>query len=172
MHFSIHPKENFSLQNPSISCRIGNTQISKNLSEVRLVVTKKDSIERQRRQTNTCTPDTSNRVYLGQNNLTRCLEQNNGAAFFFVENIDFSQLPQAEQNKFPLYSANNPFSGHLTMPPFSLNNFNITRVGQAAFFDTLANSNIDANFSNAEVTGASNTALLAISLRENNGYRP
>ena len=152
IHFSIHPKENFSLQNPSISCRIGNTQISKNLSEVRLVVTKKDSIERQRRQTNTCTSDTSNRVYLGQNNLTRCLEQNNGKAFFFVENIDFSQLPQAEQNKFPLYSSSNPFSGNLTMPPFSLNNFNITRSEKAAFFYALANSNVNANFSNVDLT--------------------
>ena len=34
------------------------------------------------------------------------------------------------------------------MPPFSLNNFHIMRTNNAAFFHTLANSNINANFSN------------------------
>ena len=118
VHFSIYLKENFSLQNPSISCRIGKTQVSKYLSEARLIVTKKDSTERQRRQTNPCTPDAKNRIYVGPLNMTRCLEQNRNAAFFFVEHIDFSQLPQAEQNKFPLTLSSDPFSGHLTMPPF------------------------------------------------------
>ena len=170
VHFSIHPKENFSLQNLSLSCRIGNTQISKDLSEARLVITKKDSIERQRRQTNTCTPDANNRVYLGQNNLTRCLEQNNGAAFFFVENIDFSQLPLEEQNRFPLYPTSNPFSGNLTMPPFSLNNFNIMRKNNAdvAFFIAINNSIINANFSNANVQSENFAAILAVGIYGHN----
>ena len=112
-----------------------------------------------------CTPDANNRIDIGPLNMTRCLEQNRQADFFFVENIDFSQLPQAEQNKFPLYSASHPFSGHLTMPPFSLNNFNITRNENAAFFGSLANSIINANFSNAEVR--TNSHLYDVALLTN-----
>ena len=104
VHFSIHPNENFPLQTPSLSCHIGTTRTAKNLfTEARLASKTKDNTERRKRQedseSTTCTPDANNRIYVGQSNMTRCLEQNRQAAFFFVENIDFSQLPQAEQNK-------------------------------------------------------------------------
>ena len=115
-----------------------------------------------------CRPDMNNRIYLGQKNMTTCLEQNPKAEFLFVESIDFSLFSQKEQNKFPLYNESLPFSGHLTMPPFSLNNFNITRSENAAFFFLLANSNINANFSNAEVTSTTNAALLAMILQAHN----
>ena len=172
VHFSIRPNENFPLQTPSLSCQIGKTRTEKNLFTEQFSSKKKDSSERQRRQTNTCVPDANNRIYIGQLNMTRCLGQNRQAAFFFVENIDFSQLPRAEQNKFPLYSENNPFLGNLTMPPFSLNNFDITRNRNAAFFHTLANATINANFSNVDIRtrgfGFNRVAILAVTLKDHN----
>ena len=134
VHFSVYPAKNFAHQAHSIFCEIGEARTSQWVPVHMFNSIKKESQERKKRQAHTLNPDTNNCVYLGQNNLTRCLEQNNGAAFFFVENIDFSQLPLEEQNRFPLYSVSNPFSGNLTMPPFSLNNFNIDRMREAAFF--------------------------------------
>ena len=168
VHFSIHPNENFSFQNPSIFCHIGEVHTSKNLFTERFVSKKKDNTEQKKRQAGTtCTPDTNNRIYLGQENITICLEQNPKAEFFFGENIDFSLFTDEAQNKFPLFNLTTPFSGHLTMPPFSLNNFHITRTDNAAFFGTIANSTINANFSNVMITNTncnSNTALLTNTL--------
>ena len=168
VHFSVYPAKKFAAQEHRISCDIGGARTSQFVPMRRLDQVKKESAERRKRQANTCTPDTNNRVYLGQNNFTRCLEQNNGAEFIFVENINFSQLPSKEQDRFPLYSLSKPFSGNITMPPFSLDHFNITRNGYAAFFHALANSTINANFSNAEVTSITNAALLAIVFQDHN----
>ena len=176
VHFSIRPNENFPLQTPSLSCQIGTTRTAKDLFTEQLASKKKDNTERKKRQedseSTTCIPDANNRIYVGQSNITRCLEQNRQSAFFFVENIDFSQLPQAEQNKFPLYSGSYPFSGNLTMPPFSLDNFNMTRNESAAFFHTLANSTINANFSNANLTTTTSisnkVAIITLFMKDHN----
>ena len=168
VHFSIYPVKDFAHQEHNLSCEIGEARTTQWVPEHIFDSMKKESAERRKRQTDTCTTDANNRVYLGQNNLTRCLEQNNGAAFFFVENIDFSQLPLEEQNQFPLYSESNPFSGNLTMPPFSLNNFNIQRMQETAFFIAIANSTVNANFSNVNIRSGNTAAILASRLYDHN----
>ena len=171
IHFSVYPVKDFAHQKHNLSCAIGEARTSQWVPVRMFDSMKKEREEHRKRQIDdTCTTDANNRVYLGQNNLTRCLEQNNGAAFFFVENIDFSQLPLEEQNRFPLYSWQHPFSGNLTMPPFSLNNFNLMRKSNlyAAFFIAIANSTVHANFNNVNLQSRSPTGTLAFELHGHN----
>ena len=111
-----------------------------------------------------CVPDADGIFRVGQGNLTRCLEQHLEGNFHFVERIDFGNLMQDEQDKYPLHNSSMCFSGSLIMFPYSLDNFNITRPREAALFSTVCDANIKANFTNAEVMGELTSALLAISL--------
>ena len=88
VHFSMRSTENFPLQTLSLFCQIGTAQTAKNLFIGQLASKKKDNTERRKRQADaestTCTPDTNNRIYVGQSNMAKCLEQNRQTAFFLV----------------------------------------------------------------------------------------
>ena len=70
VHFSIYPVPDFAHQEYNFSCEIGEARTTQWVPVPMFDAMKKESAERRKRQTDTCTPDANNRVYLGQNNLT------------------------------------------------------------------------------------------------------
>ena len=48
VHFSIHPNDEFSFQDPNIACQIGKVQTSEALLEATFALAKKDSTERRK----------------------------------------------------------------------------------------------------------------------------
>ena len=110
--------------------------------------------KRQEQQdSNVCVANSDDIFYVGQNNFTRCLEQNPRGTFIFVERVNFTQFSEKEKNRYPLYNNSLPFSGSLTMFPYSFDHFNISRNGSAAMFRRLENATIRANLTYPDVTG-------------------
>ena len=91
--------------------------------------------------------------YVGQNNLTNCLDQHPQGNFTFIECVNFEEFPQSEKDKYPLYNDSVPFSGSLNMFPYSFDNFNITRSFVATFFFAINNAAVKANFTNVNLLG-------------------
>ena len=115
----------------------------------------KHSLDKRQEQqdSNVCVSNSDDIFYVGQNNLTRCLEQNPRGTFIFVERVNFTQFSEDEKNKYPMYNDSTPFSGSLTMFPYSFDHFNITRSGPAAMFSKIENANIRANLTHPDVIG-------------------
>ena len=114
----------------------------------------KHSLDKRQEQqdSNVCVSNSDDIFYVGQNNLTRCLEQNPRGTFIFVERVNFTQFSENEKEKYPLYNHSVPFSGSLTMFPYSFDHFNISRDGSAAMFCCLENATIRANLTYPDVT--------------------
>ena len=115
----------------------------------------KHSLDKRQEQqdSNVCVSNSDDIFYVGQNNLTRCLEQHQRGTFVFVERVNFTQFSEKEKNKYPVYNESVPFSGSLTMFPYSFDHFNISRDGSAAMFRRLENATIRANLTYPDVTG-------------------
>ena len=122
--------------------------------------------QEQQNSSSVCVPNSDYIFYVGQNNLTRCLEQNPQGTFIFVERVNFTQFSEDEKNKYPLYNNTVPFSGSLTMFPYSFDHFNITRSISAAMFFTIKNAVIRANLTRPDITAVNapigNAALVTI----------
>ena len=120
------------------------------------------SLNKRQEQGNSsiCVPNNDHIFYVGQNNFTRCLEQHPRGTFIFVEHIDFTQFPEDEKEKYPLYNNTVPFSGSLTMFPYSFDHFNITRSTLASMFSKAKNAIIRANLTHPDISiaGELNTA--------------
>ena len=102
--------------------------------------------KRQEQQgSNVCVSNSDDIFYVGQNNLTHCLEQHPRGTFIFVERVNFTQFSENEKEKYPLYNYSVPFSGSLTMFPYSFDHFNISRNESAAMFLNIENAIIRAN---------------------------
>ena len=109
--------------------------------------------QEQENSSSVCAPNSDDIFYVGQDNFTRCLEQHSEGTFIFVERVNFTQFPNDEKNKYPLYNNTVPFSGSLTMFPYSFDHFNISRNGSAAMFSYLNHATIKANLTHLDVTG-------------------
>ena len=120
--------------------------------------------KRQEQQNNSsvCVANSDDIFYVGQTNLTRCLEQHPQDTFIFVEHVNFTQFSEDEKNKYPLYNSTVPFSGSLTMFPYSFDHFNITRPALAAMFSRVENATMGVNFTHSDIQGALFAALVAI----------
>ena len=125
----------------------------------------KHSLDKRQEQqdSNVCVSNSDDIFYVGQNNLTRCLEQNPRGTFIFVEHVNFTQFSEDEKNKYPMYNDSTPFSGSLTMFPYSFDHFNITRSGPAAMFFKIENANIRANLTHPDVIGGIVASSIALS---------
>ena len=99
-----------------------------------------------------CVPSNDGIFYVGQHNLTRCLEQHPQGTFIFIERVNFTQFPENEKEKYPLYNYSVPFSGSLTMFPYSFDHFNITRFKLASMFSRAHNAIIRANLTYPRIT--------------------
>ena len=127
--------------------------------------------KRQEQQgSNACVANSDDIFYVGQDNLTRCLEQHQRGTFIFIERVNFTQFTENEKEKYPLYNDSVPFSGSLTMFPYSFDHFNITRFKlggmitkseAAAMFFKVENATIRANLTYPDVTGDYFAALIA-----------
>ena len=117
--------------------------------------------KRQNNEGHLCIPNSDNIFYVGQNNFTDCLEQYPQGNFTFVERVNFEEFSQNEKDKYPLYNDSVPFSGSLNMFPYSFDNFNITRSEFAAFFHTINNAAVKANFTNVNMLGSLVGAFVA-----------
>ena len=110
--------------------------------------------KRQEQQgSNVCVSNSDDIFYVGQNNLTHCLEQHPRGTFIFVERVNFTQFSENEKNKYPLYNETVPFSGSLTMFPYSFDNFSITRSVFATLFVKIENATIRANLTHPDIKG-------------------
>ena len=130
--------------------------------------------QEQENSSNVCAPDSDDIFYVGQNNLTHCLEQHPRGTFIFVERVNFTQFSENEKNKYPMYNESVPFSGSLTMFPYSFDHFNITRLFRAAMFYYVENATIRANLTHSDITSISaiysQSALIAIQARGLNTF--
>ena len=128
----------------------------------------KHSLDKRQEQqdSNVCVSNSDDIFYVGQDNFTRCLEQNPRGTFIFVERVNFTQFSEDEKNKYPVYNESVPFSGSLTMFPYSFDHFNITRLFRAAMFYYVENATIRANLTHSDITSISaifsQSALIAI----------
>ena len=111
--------------------------------------------KRQKQQNNSslCVPNSDDIFYVGQNNLTHCLEQNPQGTFIFVERVNFTQFPEEEKMKYPMYNDSVPFSGSLTMFPYSFDHFNIIRPVSAAMFFKVENATMGINLTHSNLKG-------------------
>ena len=109
--------------------------------------------QEQENSSSVCAPNSDDIFYVGQDNFTRCLEQHSEGTFIFVERVNFTQFPNDEKMKYPMYNDSVPFSGSLTMFPYSFDHFNISRAGSAAMFVKIENATIRANLTYLDVTG-------------------
>ena len=116
----------------------------------------------EQQDSNVCVANSDDIFYVGQNNLTRCLEQHPQGTFIFVERVNFTQFSEDEKNKYPLYNNTVPFSGSLTMFPYSFDYFNIIRPVSAAMFSRVENVTMGVNFTHADLTGDLTAASVAI----------
>ena len=113
-------------------------------------------------------PETEGIIYLGQNNFTSCLKNNPEAHLSLVESINFLKLPEDERMQYPLFSEQRPFSGIFNTWPYSIDHFTLNKNDTVALFSAMANSRISIHFTDANVSGKYQVALLANTLYESN----
>ena len=115
-----------------------------------------------------CPPNEKGLIPLGQENFTKCLQQNPSGKYVLVSPINFSNFSDEEKMHYPMYNITSPFKGALDTGDYYIADLYLNRTSISSLFGGIANSTFRVHFKNPYVIGTNHTAVLTAMARGHN----